>query len=161
MRDFKSPQWYIDAAFGVHPDFKSHSGGVLRSSNSGGAIISDSTKQKLNSRSSTEAELIAGDDFMHRILHTQRFLQQQGLKVETPTLHQDNKSTILLHEKGRSSLGKRMRHIEMRYFYIHDNIQRGNLKIVYCPASEMYADYMSKPLQGSLFLKFRKSVLGM
>ena len=98
---------------------------------------------------------------MHKILHTQRFLQQQGIPVETPTLHQDNKSTILLHEKGRSSLGKRIRHMEMRYFYIHDNVQRRNIKIAYCPASEMYADYMSKPLQGILFQKFRKSILGM
>ena len=76
-------------------------------------------------------------------------------------LHQDNKSTILLHEKGRGSLGKRTRHIEMRYFCIHDNVNRGNLKIFYCPAEDMVADYMSKPLQGSLFLKFRRSVLGM
>ena len=81
--------------------------------------------------------------------------------MATPTLHQDNKSTILLHDKGRSSLGKRMRHIEMRYFYIHDNIRRGNLKIEYCPTSDMVADYMSKPLQGPLFSKFRRSILGM
>ena len=98
---------------------------------------------------------------MHKILHTQRFLQQQGMRVETPTLHQDNKSTILLHEKGRSSLGKWMRHIEMRYFFINDQVQRGNIKIAYFPASEMYADYMSKPLQGILFKRFRKSILGM
>ena len=88
-------------------------------------------------------------------------MQQQGFNIDTLVLHQDNKTTILLHEKGRQSLGKWTRHIEMRYFYIHDNVKRGNLKIAYCPAEDMYADYMSKPLQGSLFLKFRKSILGM
>ena len=130
------------------------------SSKESGAIISGSNKQKLNTRSSTEAELVACDDFMPRILHTQRFLREQGLKVGKPVLNQDNKSTILLHEKGRGSLGKRTRHIEMRYFFVHDNEGRGELKIAYCPADCMIADYMSKPLQGPLFLKFRKAVLG-
>ena len=161
MRSFRSPQWFVDAAYGVHPDFKSHSGGVLMSSNNGGAIIAGSNKQKLNTRSSTEAELVAGDDFLPRILHTKRFLQEQGLRVGKPVLKQDNKSTILLHEKGRSSLGKRTRHLELRYFYLHDNINRGEIKIEYCPADKMVADYMSKPLQGTLFEKFRKAVLGM
>ena len=145
----------------MHLDFRSHSGGILASSNDGGAIISGSTKQKLNMRSSTEAESVACNDFLHMILHTQRFLQEQGLKVGTPVLNQDNKSTILLHEKGRASLGKRTRYVDMHYFYIHDNVNRGNLRISYCPAENMFADYMSKPLQGNLFLKFRKSVLGM
>ena len=36
MRDFRSPQWYIDTAYGGHADFRSHSGGLLKSSNSGG-----------------------------------------------------------------------------------------------------------------------------
>lgn len=129
-------------------------------SNDGGAIIAGSTKQKLNTRSSTEAELVACDDFLHRILHAQRFLQQQGFNISTPVLHQDKKSTILLHEKGPHSLGKRTRHIEMRYFYLHDQVKRSNLKIEYYPANDMYADYMSKPLQGSLFSKFRESILG-
>ena len=57
---------------------------------------------------------------MHRILHTQRFLQQQGIRVETLTLHQVNKSTLLLHEKGRLSLGKRMRHCPDRYFVVSE-----------------------------------------
>ena len=107
------------------------------------------------------AELVAGDDFMPKILHTQRFLQEQGLKVSKSVLHQDNKSTILLHNKGRQSLGKRTRHIALRYFYIHDVVSRGELEIHYCPAENMMADYMSKPLQGTLFKKFRKAILGM
>ena len=64
----------MDTAFGVHSDYRSHSGGVLMSTKEGDTIISGSNKQKLNTRSSTKAELVAGDDFMPRILHTQRFL---------------------------------------------------------------------------------------
>ena len=48
--------WYLDAAFGVHNDLKSHTGAVMTLGK--GCIQSISTKQKVNSRSSTEAELI-------------------------------------------------------------------------------------------------------
>ena len=44
--------WYVDAAFAVHSDMKSHTGMVFTLGK--GAIISSSTKQKVNARSSTE-----------------------------------------------------------------------------------------------------------
>ena len=51
--DTQTMVWYIDAALGVHPDMKSHTGMMFMLGK--GAIISSSTKQKVNSRSSTEA----------------------------------------------------------------------------------------------------------
>ena len=137
MTSFRSPQWFVDAAYGVHSDLKSHSRVVLMSLGDGGAIITGSNKQKMNIRSSTEAELVACNDSLQRILHTQRFLQEQGLKVGKPVLKQDNKSTMLLHEKGRGSLGKWTRYIELTYFYVHNDVQRGETKIEYCPADLM------------------------
>jgi hypothetical protein len=58
--DSNTIKWYVDAAFAVHKDLKSHLGAVMTLGN--GAICSISTKQKVNSRSSTEAEFIAVDD---------------------------------------------------------------------------------------------------
>jgi hypothetical protein len=58
--------WYIDAAFAVHADMKSHTGAVFTMGK--GDIISSSTKQKVNSRSSTEFELIGVDDKIAKIL---------------------------------------------------------------------------------------------
>ena len=53
--DLQTLKWYLDAAFAVHADMRSHTGGMLTLGK--GAVISDSTKQKTNARSSTEAEL--------------------------------------------------------------------------------------------------------
>lgn len=53
-------KWYVDASFAVHPDFKSHTGGSLSIDKS--ALQVTSKKQKLNTRSSTEAELVVVDD---------------------------------------------------------------------------------------------------
>ena len=65
--DRQSLYWMIDVAFGVHPDMKSHTGGIL-------AIIADSTKQKTNSRSSTKAEMKGVDDEIGKVEWVRRFL---------------------------------------------------------------------------------------
>ena len=77
-----------------------------------GSVQTYSSKQKLNTRSSTEAELVGADDIMSQLMWTKYFLEAQGLKVKTKLL-QDNKSTMLLEEKGIDSTGKRSRHINI------------------------------------------------
>ena len=68
--------WHLDAAFAVHNNKKSHTGATMTLGD--GAIISVSTKQKINTRSSTEAELVSIDDVLAKILWTTRFLKEQG-----------------------------------------------------------------------------------
>ena len=151
-------KWYVDCAFAVHPDFKSHTGGNMTYGQ--GTPMSMSRKQKLNTRSSTEAELVGPDDMSTLILWTRLFMQAQGYEIEKNILYQDNKSTILLEQNGKKSSSKRTRALNIRYFFLTDQIEKGNLSVEYCPTTEMVADYFSKPLQGKLFQKFRKSIMG-
>ena len=58
--------YFVDAAFAVHNDFKSHTGGVMTMGR--GEIASISRKQKMNTRSSTVAELVTADDVIGLIL---------------------------------------------------------------------------------------------
>ena len=44
-------------------------------------------------------------------------------------------------------------------FFISDQVNQGNLNVQYCPMDEMIGDFMTKPLQGSKFLKFWKAIL--
>jgi hypothetical protein len=55
-------KWWVDASFAVHPNLRAHSGGGL-SLGKGFPILS-STKQKLNTCSSTETEIVGVDDFL-------------------------------------------------------------------------------------------------
>ena len=151
-------KWYVDASFAVHPDFKSHTGGVLTMGE--GAMQVVSKKQKLNSRSSTEAELIGVDDAVTMILWTRLFMEEQGYPIDKNILYQDNKSAILLETNGQSSAGKRSRALNVRYFFITDQVEKGNLEIQYCPTDEMIGDFMTKPLQGEKFRKFQDWILG-
>ena len=71
-----------------------------------GFPIVSSTKQKLNTRSLTETEIMGADDFMLMICWTQQFLEAQGYKVSDNILFQDNKSAILLESNGKASSSK-------------------------------------------------------
>jgi hypothetical protein len=151
-------KWYVDASFAVHPDFKSHMGGAMTYGT--GVPISVSRKQKLNTRSSTEAELVAVDDVSNLILWTRLFLDEQGYRVSRNVLHQDNKSAILLESNGKRSSSKRTRAINISYFFIADQVEKGNIEIQYCPTNMMIGDFFTKPLQGKKFEYFRDLILG-
>ena len=156
--DLRIMKWYVDASFAVHPDFKSHTGAV--STMGDGAIQSISRKQKINTKSSTEAELVAVDDISTMILWTQLFMESQGYDLAQNIVYQDNKSAILLETNGKKSSSKRTRALNIRYFFITDQVERKKVEIQYCPTGEMTADYMTKPLQGKLFEKFRDEIMG-
>ena len=157
--DTQSATWMIDAAFAVHPDAKSHTGATMTLGK--GVICSVSTKQKVNSRSSTEAELIGVDDVISKVLWTKLFIEAQGFKIKTTIIKQDNTSTMKLETNGKASSGKRTRHFDIKYFYIKDLVDRKLVTIEYCPTDEMIADYMTKPLIRSKFYIFREAIMGM
>ena len=136
---------------------KSHTGGTL--SLGKGTIYSTSKKQKLNTKSSTESELVGIDDIMPQILWTRYFLSAQGFEVKDNLIYQDNQSCMKLAINGRASSGKRTRHINIRYFFITDRIKSNEVNIKYCPTEMLLADFYTKPLQGSLFKIFRNMIL--
>ena len=87
-------------------------------------------------------------------------MEAQGYEIKENVLYQDNKSTILLLENGKKSSSKRTRALNIRYFYLTDQVEKGNLKVKYCPTDKMIADFHSKPLQGKSFNTLRKQLLG-
>ena len=91
-------KWYVNTSFAVHPDFKSHTRAVMTMG--GGVIQLILHKQKLNTRSSTESELVGTDDAAVLILWMKLFMEEQGYGIDKNILYQDNKSTILLEVNG-------------------------------------------------------------
>ena len=87
-------------------------------------------------------------------------MKAQGYQVDENILYQDNKSSILLEKNGKASSSKRTRHISIRYFFVTDRIAKGELSVEWCPTVQKIADFMTKPLQGALFRKFRDIIMG-
>ena len=87
-----SANWWVESSYAVHLDMCSHSSIIMTLRK--GVTYSTSFKQKINTKSSTEAELVAIDDAMGQVLWTRHFLAVQGVPVPTMTIYQDNKSTL-------------------------------------------------------------------
>jgi len=125
-----------------------------------GRVVNISKKQKLDTRSSTNAELVAADDAVVMTLWTTSFLEAQGHRIHKNTLHQDNESAISLEENGKRSSSNQTRHLNIRCVFLTNQAKRKNISIKHCPTDDMNRDFMSKPLQGAKFCKFRNE-LGM
>jgi hypothetical protein len=115
-----------------------------------GPVHVSSKRQKLNSKSSTEAELIGVSDALSQVIWTREFLLAQGHVVPAAVVKQDN--------KGRSTSSK-TRHIGVRYFWVADRIEQGEVVLEYLATEDMAADILTKPLQGALFRKMRALLL--
>ena len=113
-------EWYIDASFAVHPDFKSHTGSSMRFGGGKGCPVNNSSKQKLNTSSSTTSELVAVDQILPMAMWVPLFLEEQGQIVEQNIVYQDNKSAILLENNGKKSSGKRT-HASAKYSVFYGN----------------------------------------
>ena len=58
-------------------------------------------------------------------------------------------------------MGKRSRHLNIKYFFVTDLINRKQVSVKYCSTDGMLADYMSKPLTGGKFNKFRALIMNL
>ncbi len=149
---------WIDGLFGVHPNMRGHTGGGL--SMGRGFPITNCTKQKINTRSSTETEIVSVDDCMPAVCWSRYFMLAQGYGINGNIVYQDNKSAILMEKNGKASSSKRTKHINIRYYFITDRISKNELAVKWCPTGDMIGDYMTKPNQGALFTKFRDQLMG-
>jgi hypothetical protein len=149
---------YVDAAYGVHANFKGHTGGHITLGR--GGIVNKSSKQKLVAKSSTEAELIAVSDFMSTVIQVRDFLSEIGYPQRPAIVYQDNQSTMRLIERGRPA-SERTRHINIRYFFIKERVASKELQIVYCPTNDMVSDILTKPLAGAQLFRLRARLLNL
>ena len=120
---------WVDAAFATHMNKQSHTGGTM--SFGVGIVHAKSSKQKLNTKSSTEAELVAVSEYLPYHIWMVNFMKSQGYDINEKVLFQDNQSAIKMERNGRNSCTGNSRHIDIRYFFIKDRVKSGKIKVVY------------------------------
>lgn len=147
---------YMDAAFAGHDDGKSHSGFVLKFG--GSVVLVRSTKQKINSTSSTEAELISLSDNLIYALRAREFIVAQGYRVGPIRVYQDNMS-VLAMLKRPDNAKDRSKNMKVRRIAVKELIISGDIVVYYVPTDQMIADVLTKPLQGVKFDKMRSNIL--
>ena len=106
---------WVDAAYGVHSDMRGHTGGLM--SVGTGIIHHKTSKQRINTKSSTETEVVGASDYLSYTIWTKKFLEDQGYKLKRTEYYQDNQSAIKMLANGWRSKGDKSRHIDIRYFF--------------------------------------------
>lgn len=151
-------RWWVDASYGVHTNCKVHTSAGMSMGH--GMLLSYSWKQKVNTRSSMEAELVGVDDALRHILWCRYFLDCQGHDMEPLVLYQGNKNAILMETNGKSSSSKRTKHIRIQYFFIQDKVDQQEISIEHHPTDQMWIDINTKPKQGLQFCQFWSELMG-
>jgi hypothetical protein len=78
--DLQVIKWWVDASFAVHKDMQSHTGETILLGKC--SVYSTSVRQKLTTKSSTEAELVGVDNVMPMVLLNRQFMEGQGHKIK-------------------------------------------------------------------------------
>ena len=150
---------WADASYAVHPDMKGHTGGTT--SLGVGVTHTMCSKQKLNTKSSTESEIVGASKYITFLVWLAGFMKDQGVDVSKKILFQDNMSAMQIEKNDSFSAGSKSRHLKIRFFFIKDILERENIVIEHCPTNIMIADFFTKPLQGKQFKKMRDIIMGL
>jgi hypothetical protein len=146
VSDLSILKWYVDRSHNVHWDCKGHAGAMFTPGE--GAVSSFFRKLKLNTRSSTETELVGMDMYMPKMLWSLYFMDSKGYDMEIIELYQDNKSAKLLVKNGRFLSGKRTKHINAEFFFIKDRIDDGEIRVIHCPTEKCGQTCSQNPCKG-------------
>ena len=103
----------------------------------------------MNTRSSTETELVLVDAYTSEVLCYLYFIQAQVYGVKYAEIHQDNVSAQMLDTNRKLSSSRKTKHIKAKFFFIKDKVDIQEVKIVDCLVGLMWSDVLTKPLQVS------------
>ena len=65
-----------------------------------------------------------------------------------------------MERNGQNSYTRNSRHVDIKYFWVKDCVDKGMVEIKYCPTTLMLADYFTKALQGNVLRRFRSVIMG-
>jgi len=95
--------------------------------------------------STTEAEYIAAVEAGKEIVWMRQLLSEFGYTLQDPsTLHMDHQSAIAV-SKNPEHHG-RMKHLDLRFYWLRDQVEAGKLVPGFVPTNEMPADILTKAL---------------
>jgi hypothetical protein len=103
--------------------------------------------------STAEAEYIAAGHCCTQLLWMRQTLRDYGYKLTKVPLLCDNESAIRMADNPVKH--SRTKHIAIRYHFLRDHQQKGDIEIAYVSTKEQLADVFTKPLDEQTFTKFR------
>jgi len=150
----ESFQAYSDADHAGNVDNGKSTSGYLIKIGSG-AVSWSSKLQPVVALSTMEAEYIAAVHAGKEVIWFRQFLTELGVTLNSPsTLRIDNQSAIAV-SKNPEHHG-RMKHLDLRFFWLRDEVEKGAITPTFIPTTEMAADLLTKPLDRAKVETYRK-----
>jgi hypothetical protein len=141
-----------DSDWASDPDGrKSQSGYYLTLA--GGAISWVSRKQRTVALSSTEAEYMALSDCSRQVVWMHTLLGELGYHLKPIPICGDNQGSIFIACNPVTE--KRSKHIDIRYHYIREVVERKLAEVFFIDGEKNPADLLTKNLGSVKFLQFR------
>ena len=129
----------------------------------GGSVSWSCKRQSVVATSSTEAEYIAQYNAAREAIWIQTFLQELGYGfgnlTDQVTILADNNDARSLAKD--SSIHSQVKHMEIKYYWQRQQVERGYLQFNYIPSAENAADSLTKPLELNSFKVFRDNLIKM
>ena len=121
-----------------------------------------SQKQKVVTRSSTEAELAAMFTGLDIVLYLRRLLKFFGIiDISQPiTIYQDNTSAIKMAYMGKGASGSTSKYMDLKYFWIKEYLESKLFRLEYLNTNRMLADFFASPRIGQDFRGMRDIIMG-
>jgi hypothetical protein len=147
--DLKQIEVFIDASWCLDGHARGQSGMVLKLH--GNTIFYRTTKQKIVTKSSTESEIVAVDEFLPNALWLLSLCEELEMDIPRPIIiHQDNQSGVRIMEKGHGNF-KRTKHFINKYYWIKQYVDDGTVVFHYLCTNKMIADIFTKQIVGHMF----------
>jgi len=140
---YGSLKTYADTSWGNAEGGKSFSGGVIMIGDS--LIMWRSNKQKCVGLSTCVVELFACSDVVKEIKWIANILVEMNLQIfsyEPVIVYCDNKAAIEWMGNARSST--KTRHVNLKFHFVRDEIEKGKLNVCYVETKYMIADFLTK-----------------
>ena len=123
---------------------------------SGGAVSWLSKKQATVALSTAVAEYIALSQAAQEGIWLKRLLSDLGVEAMSTVILEDNQGAIAIAKNPVNH--SRTKHIDIRYHYIRECVQNGQIELQYCPTNDMKADIFTKPLTRQKFEHLRGEI---
>ena len=118
---------WIDADYAVHNNMRGHTGGAIYMGY--GIMHGKASKQKINVKSSTESELVGMGKYVPYNICFIMFMGTKGYVIKNNVIYQDNQIAICIENNEQNSCTGKSRHIHIRYFFVKDRIDKGEMRV--------------------------------
>ena len=134
---------YCDADFaGDNQSGKSTTGVIITINNT--CILWSSKLQSCVSKNTMQAELIASNTGLDKLMNIKYIIGELGIELDTTPLHQDNHACRRIVDG--SELKSNTRHMMAKYFYLKEQIDNGSIRMTEIDTAKQPADMMTKAL---------------